>query len=128
MSTTTFNEGSFDAVLREGFKKLPIDETSPGLKADILKRIRENDLIIRKRNFFMNILFRASQGVFALSLVMMAAFLPSLIETSGTHAVQEAAMIRTSADDRVVSSTNVSQKVYYSTKPNYAYVNYVSYP
>jgi len=128
MSTITFNEGSFDTVLREGFKKLPIDEASPGLKADVLKRLRENDLMIRRRNFFMNILYRASQGVFALSLVVMAAFLPSLIETSGNQAVQEAAIIKTSTDERVVSSTNATQKVYYSTKPSYAYVNYVSYP
>jgi hypothetical protein len=128
MSTTTFNEGSFDNALREGFKKLPIDEVSPGLKADVLKRIRENDLMIRRRNFFMNIVYRASQAVFAVSLVVMAAFLPTFLDSSGNEAVQEAAMVRTSADDRLVSSTNVSEKVYYSTKPNYAYVNYVSYP
>ncbi|OHD53454.1 MAG: hypothetical protein A2Y33_15145 [Spirochaetes bacterium GWF1_51_8] len=127
MAKTTFNEGSFDTRLRNEFRKLPEDNVSPGLKAVIMKRIKESETAIRKRNFLMNIIYRVSQATFALSLVLMAVFLPSLIESDKVSSPGEAAVVETQAD-KYVMNTNENHKVYSTAKPNYSYVNYVSYP
>lgn len=118
-------KNKLDKKIYKLMHKLPKEEIHPSVKVELMDRIEKYGESGLRRDMFINIFYRVSQGVMALSVVVLIALSPTLFNFGGKNKTAEVAVETVPATNLV--ATNTPKTYFDSIQPDYSAMNYVGY-